>query len=78
MSLSDLVDYPLVISSRPHAMRMSVETALANVGGKISVAHEIESIPAIIDLVRQGFGKQRRCASAIGTFQVLEDDDGDL
>ena len=56
VSLSDLVDYPLIIPSRPHALRMSVETALAGVGGKISVAHEIESIPAVIDLVRQGFG----------------------
>ncbi|MGC2028881.1 MAG: LysR family transcriptional regulator [Steroidobacteraceae bacterium] len=56
VSLSDLAGYPLIIPSRPHAMRMSVETALASVGGKISVAHEIESIPAIIDLVRQGFG----------------------
>jgi LysR family nitrogen assimilation transcriptional regulator len=56
VNLSDLVDYPLIIPSRPHALRMSVETALASVGGKISVAHEIESIPAVIDLVRQGFG----------------------
>jgi LysR family nitrogen assimilation transcriptional regulator len=37
-------------------MRMAVENALAGVDRKISVAHEIESIPAIIDLVRQGHG----------------------
>jgi len=56
VNLADLAGYPLIIPSRPHAMRMSVESALAGVGAKISVAHEIESIPAIIDLVRQRHG----------------------
>jgi len=56
ITLSQIADHPLIIPSRPHAMRMSVETALAAVGVKIKVAHEIECIPAIIDLVRQGHG----------------------
>ena len=37
-------------------LRMSVENALASVERKIRVAHEIECIPAVIDLVRQGHG----------------------
>jgi LysR family nitrogen assimilation transcriptional regulator len=56
ITLSELADHPLIIPSRPHAMRMSVEHALAGVDRKITVAHEIESIPAVIDLVRQGYG----------------------
>lgn len=56
ITLAQLADYPLIIPSRPHAMRMSVENALASVDRKIRVAHEIECIPAIIDLVRQGHG----------------------
>ncbi len=56
ITLAQLADYPLIIPSRPHAMRMSVENALANVDRKIGVAHEIECIPAVIDLVRQGHG----------------------
>src|SRR5277367_1091823 len=56
VTLAELADYPLNIPSRPHAVRMSVETALAGVDAKIKVAHEIECIPAIIDLVRQGYG----------------------
>jgi LysR family nitrogen assimilation transcriptional regulator len=56
VTLNDLAEYPLIIPSRPHAMRMSVENALATVECKISVAHEIECIPAVIDLVRQGHG----------------------
>jgi LysR family nitrogen assimilation transcriptional regulator len=56
VTLAELADYPLIIPSRPHAMRMSVEHALASVDAKINVAHEIECIPAIIDLVRQDLG----------------------
>lgn len=56
ISLADLADYPLIIPSRPHAMRMAVENALASVDRKIRVVHEIECIPAVIDLVRQGHG----------------------
>src|SRR5580704_7266965 len=56
ITLAELADYPLIIPSRPHSIRMSVENALASVDRKIRVAHEIECIPAIIDLVRQGLG----------------------
>ena len=56
ITLAELAEYPLIIPSRPHSIRMSVENALAGVDVKIKVAHEIECIPAIIDLVRQGHG----------------------
>ncbi len=56
ITLAELADYPLIIPSRPHSIRMSVENALAGVEVKIKVAHEIECIPAVIDLVRQGQG----------------------
>lgn len=56
VTLSEIAAYPLIIPSRPHSIRMSVENALAGVDRKIRVAHEIECIPAIIDLVRQGHG----------------------
>jgi LysR family transcriptional regulator, nitrogen assimilation regulatory protein len=56
VALAELSQYPLIIPSRPHAMRMSVENALAGVDQKIRVVHEIESIPAIVDLVRQRHG----------------------
>jgi LysR family transcriptional regulator, nitrogen assimilation regulatory protein len=56
VTLQGLAELPLIIPSRPHAMRMAVENALATVDRKIRVAHEIECIPAVIDLVRQGHG----------------------
>src|ERR1700723_3815255 len=56
VTLAELADYPLNIPSPPHAIRMSVESALAGVDVKIKGALEIECIPAIMDLVRQGHG----------------------
>jgi LysR family nitrogen assimilation transcriptional regulator len=56
ITLSQVADHPLIIPGRPHATRMRIENSLAGVGRKIRIAHEIESIPAVIDLVRQGLG----------------------
>jgi LysR family nitrogen assimilation transcriptional regulator len=56
ITLSELAEYPLVIPGRPHANRMTVEHALSALGKKIQIAHEVECIPAIVDLVRQGHG----------------------
>jgi LysR family nitrogen assimilation transcriptional regulator len=56
ISLPELADYPLIVPGRPHAIRMAVEHALANVDRKIQIAHEVECIAAIVDLVRQGHG----------------------
>jgi LysR family nitrogen assimilation transcriptional regulator len=56
ITLAELGQYPLIIPGRPHAMRMSVENALAGVEQKVRVAYEIENIPAIIDLVHERHG----------------------
>lgn len=52
-TMADLARHPLVIPSRPHAIRMRVEGALAAAGLKPRVALEIESVPAMLELVRQ-------------------------
>ena len=51
---SGVAERELVIPSLPHSIRMLLETALANEGRKARVALEIESVPAILDLVQQG------------------------
>jgi LysR family nitrogen assimilation transcriptional regulator len=51
VTLAQLATRELVIPSRPHAIRMRVETALASAGLKPRIALEIESVPAILDLV---------------------------
>jgi LysR family transcriptional regulator, nitrogen assimilation regulatory protein len=54
VTLRDVAERELVIPSRPHSMRMLLEAALAAESRRARVALEIESIPAILDLVRQG------------------------
>jgi LysR family nitrogen assimilation transcriptional regulator len=47
---------PLVIPSRPNAIRMQVEAAMAAVGVRPLVALEIDGVSAILDLVADGAG----------------------
>lgn len=54
VTLREVAAHELVIPSRPHSMRMLLETALAGEGSRARVALEIESVPAILDLVQQG------------------------
>jgi len=46
----------LVIPRRPNAIRMLVETELANIGCHPRITLEIDGIPAILDLVADGAG----------------------
>jgi len=56
LALRDLPRYPLIIPSRPHAIRMLVETRLAALGLKPQVAMEIDAVSAILELVAEGHG----------------------
>ena len=50
-TLAELAGHELVMPSRPHSIRMQVESALAAAGLKPRIGVEIESVPAILDLV---------------------------
>lgn len=52
VALAALADYELVMPSRPHSIRMLLETALVAEGRRARVGIEIESVPAILDLVQ--------------------------
>lgn len=54
--IKDLIEYPLIMPSRPNAIRMLVETELAHYGLRPTVAFEVDGINAILDLVGEQFG----------------------
>ena len=56
IALRRLPDYPLIIPSRPHTIRMLVESRLAAVGLKPHIALEVDGVGAILDLVTRGHG----------------------
>ena len=56
ITLSALAQRPLVIPSRPNAIRMQVESDLAAIGCRPSIAMEIDGVSAILDLVADGAG----------------------
>ena len=55
-SLKAVAELPLVIPSRPNAIRMAVETQMAGIGCKPNISLEIDGISAILDLVADGAG----------------------
>ena len=56
VTLKDVAQLPLVIPSRPNAVRMQVESEMANIGCRLKIALEIDGVPAILDLVADGVG----------------------
>jgi LysR family nitrogen assimilation transcriptional regulator len=54
--LREVAGLPLVIPSRPNAIRMLVENEMAHLGCRPRVALEIDGVAAILDLVEDGAG----------------------
>jgi LysR family nitrogen assimilation transcriptional regulator len=68
--LADLPRHPLIIPSRPHAIRMLVETQLAALGLRPQVAMEIDAVPAILELVAEGHGNAVLSPRALDTAEA--------
>ena len=56
ISLKDVSKLPLVIPSKPNAIRMHIEAEMASVGCRPDIALEIDGVSAILDLVADGAG----------------------
>ncbi len=56
LTLRELAQTPLVIPSRPNAIRMQVEAELARHGLRPTIAMEIDGVAAILELVAEGAG----------------------
>ncbi|MBK9443829.1 MAG: LysR family transcriptional regulator [Comamonadaceae bacterium] len=56
ISLKEVALLPLVIPSRLNAVRMHVESEMANRGLRLKIALEIDGVSAILDLVADGAG----------------------
>lgn len=65
--LREVANLPLVIPSRPNAIRMLVETEMANLGCRPHVALEIDGVAAILDLVEDGAGSAVLSRNAVAT-----------
>lgn len=56
MDLQELARHPLIVPSRPNALRLLVERRMADLGLNPRISMEIDGVPAILDLVSEGFG----------------------
>jgi LysR family nitrogen assimilation transcriptional regulator len=56
VELDEVARLPLVIPTRPNAIRMHVEAEMADIGCRPNVALEIDGVTSILDLVLDGAG----------------------
>jgi LysR family nitrogen assimilation transcriptional regulator len=56
IALREVAALPLVIPSRPNAIRMQVEAEMAHIGCRPLIALEIDGVSAILELVADGAG----------------------
>ena len=66
-SLREVATLPLVIPTRPNAIRMLVESEMANQGCRPNIALEIDGVAAILDLVADGAGNAVLSRHAVET-----------
>jgi LysR family transcriptional regulator, nitrogen assimilation regulatory protein len=67
ISLANIAKEPLIIPTRPNAIRMLVERELSSFGLTPSIMMEIDGVSAILDLVADGLGKAVLPMNAIST-----------
>ncbi|MDP3618551.1 MAG: LysR substrate-binding domain-containing protein [Ramlibacter sp.] len=67
IALREVAQLPLIIPSRPNAIRMQVEGEMAALGCRPQVALEIDGVPAILDLVEDGAGAAVLSRNAVAT-----------
>lgn len=67
IALKALAGLPLVIPSRPNAIRMHVEAAMAGIGRRPNVVLEIDGVSAILDLVADGAGSALLSRNAVAS-----------
>ncbi|MGE0312474.1 MAG: LysR family transcriptional regulator [Lautropia sp.] len=68
VSLRELARQPLIIPSRPNAIRMLVEAALNAIGAQPRIAFEVDAVGAIPDLVADGRGAAVLTRGAVDAF----------
>lgn len=56
IALREVAELPLLIPSRPNAIRMHVESEMAAIGCRPRIAMEIDGVSAMLDLVADGAG----------------------
>jgi LysR family transcriptional regulator, nitrogen assimilation regulatory protein len=72
VTLQDVAHLPLVIPTRPNAIRNLVETRLGDLGLRPTIALEIDGVSAILELVADGAGYAVLPQSAVGGTAAMQ------
>jgi LysR family nitrogen assimilation transcriptional regulator len=64
VEMSALADLPMIINSRPNTVRMKLDSELAQLGRRLNIAFELDSMDTSFELVQGGFGHTIRSKRA--------------
>lgn len=67
IALQEIANVPLIMPSRPNAIRMHIESEMANIGCRPNVVLEIDGVSAILDLVADGAGSAILSSNAVAS-----------
>jgi LysR family nitrogen assimilation transcriptional regulator len=56
ITIDQLADFPLILTTRPNSLRLTVESGLSRFGIRPNVRIEANTLPLMTDLVRAGLG----------------------
>ena len=56
ITLAEAIQKKLLLPSRPHLLRITLEKQVAEMGGEIQLSHEMDSVSALRDFVAMGVG----------------------
>jgi LysR family nitrogen assimilation transcriptional regulator len=57
IALKDMPIADLLLPSRPHAIRMYLESQFARIGAPLEISWELDAFPTLLTLIRRGFGR---------------------
>ncbi|WP_051078269.1 LysR family transcriptional regulator [Leeia oryzae] len=72
VSLESLSSIGLLMPTKPHAIRMIIESAMASRGLVPRIKMEVDSVPAILDLVVEEFGAAVLSELAVANYRQRE------
>jgi LysR family nitrogen assimilation transcriptional regulator len=73
VSLSALLDLPLILPSRPNAFRLLIDTEMQRLNRKPQIVLEIDGLNAILELVKEGLGYAVLPAYTLSSFAQPKD-----
>jgi LysR family nitrogen assimilation transcriptional regulator len=69
IAVADIAQFPIIISSRPHGLRLKVDELAAKAKVDLNIVIEVDALTSILDLVHKGVGRSILTPPALYGFE---------